>query len=205
VTQLSSSSGQHPPPDVLRSPPLVRITRALETLTALDRGAAVLETAGRATTRRPRLDAALRGTWLGHAAHPMLTDFPLGAWTSATLLSLFGGRRSRPAATGLLAFGIAAAVPTVATGLAEWNAVEGPARRVGVVHAVVNSTALVLYASSLAARLRHRDTPAVLLAVAGGVAATAGGYFGGHLSLVRKIGTADPAFAEPNNPIATTR
>jgi uncharacterized membrane protein len=199
VTRTSPSSSQDTPPDALRSPALVRATRAVEASTALDRGAAVLAVAGHAVSRRPRLDAALRGTWLGHAAHPMLTDFPLGAWTSATLLSLFGGRRSRPAATGLLAFGVAAAVPTVATGLAEWNAVQGPGRRVGVVHAVVNSTALTLYAGSLAARLRHRHTSATLLAVAGGMAATAGGYFGGHLSLVRKVGTADGAFDEPED------
>jgi hypothetical protein len=30
------------------------------------------------------------------------------------------------------------------------------------------------------------------------VVATAGGYFGGHLTLVRKLGTADPAYgADP--------
>jgi uncharacterized membrane protein len=195
-----ASSNQAPPPDALPSPALVRVTRALERATALDRGAAVLARPGRAVSRRPRLDAALRGTWLGHAAHPMLTDFPLGAWTSATLLDLLGGRRSRPAATGLLAFGVAAAVPTALTGLAEWNAVEGRARRIGVVHAAVNSTALLLYAGSLAARLRDRRTSATALAVAGGLTATAGGYFGGHLSLVRKVGTADAEFALPDDP-----
>jgi hypothetical protein len=35
----------------------------------------------------------------------------------------------------------------------------------------------------------------VVLGVGGGLFATLGGYFGGHLTLVRKIGTADPAFS----------
>ena len=38
---------------------------------------------------------ALSGTWLGHAVHPMLTDLPIGFWTSAFTLDLLGGRHSR--------------------------------------------------------------------------------------------------------------
>jgi uncharacterized membrane protein len=146
------------------------------------------------------LDGALRGAWLGHALHPLLTDFPLGSWTSTTLLDLFGGRRSRPAATGLLAFGVATALPTAAAGVAEWRASSAPAQRVGVVHAAVNSTALALYATSLVARARRRQALAVATSVAGGLVATLGGWFGGHLSLVRKIGTADPRFGVGPNP-----
>src|ERR671936_876851 len=28
----------------------------------------------------------LHGTWLGHPLHPVLTDVPIGAWTTAVLL-----------------------------------------------------------------------------------------------------------------------
>jgi uncharacterized membrane protein len=186
---------QAPPPDDLTPPPrLIRVVRALESARFLDLAARGLQPLADAVTRPPKADALLRGSWLGHALHPLLTDFPLGAWTSTTLLDLFGGRRSRPASTGLLAFGVAAAVPTAAAGLAEWRATEGAARRVGVVHAAVNSTALALYTASLVTRLRGRHGKATGLAVAGGLVATTGGYLGGHLSLVRNIGTADPAF-----------
>ena len=126
----------------------------------------------------------------------MLTDFPLGAWMSASLLDLVGGRGARRASRRLIGFGLLAAVPTAVAGLAEWQATSGAARRVGVVHVSVNSTATVLYGSSWLARRRGRHAKGVLLALAGGVFATLGGYFGGHLSLVRKIGTADPALGD---------
>ena len=30
----------------------------------------------------------LHGKWLGHPVHPMITDIPLGAWTTAALLDV---------------------------------------------------------------------------------------------------------------------
>ena len=144
----------------------------------------------------PARREALRGSWFGHAIHPMLTDFPLGSWMSASLLDLVGGRSARGASRRLIGFGLLVSAPTVATGLAEWQATAGGARRVGVVHVGVNSTATLLYASSWVARRRGRHWTGVLLGIGGGVMATLGGYLGGHLSLVRKVGTADPALGD---------
>jgi uncharacterized membrane protein len=144
--------------------------------------------------RSPAAAGALRGLWLGHALHPLLTDFPLGAWMSASFLDLFGGTHARQASQRLVGFGLLAAIPTAAAGLAEWRETGGGARRVGVVHAGVNSTATLLYGSSWLARRRGAHRAAIALGVGGGVVATLGGYFGGHLTLVRKIGTSDPSF-----------
>jgi uncharacterized membrane protein len=173
---------------------LVDGLRRIEEASTLDAPVGAVGAAADRLLASDRLDDALRGAWLGHALHPLLTDFPLGSWTSTTLLDLFGGRRSRPAATGLLAFGVAMALPTAASGVAEWRTGSPPERRVGVIHAAVNGTALALYASSLVARARRRQGVAVATSVLGGVVATVGGYLGGHLSLVRKVGTADPGF-----------
>jgi uncharacterized membrane protein len=156
-------------------------------------GRALAAVARRAVPNRAAEDALL-GTWLGHALHPLLTDFPLGMWMSASLLDLAGGPDARGPARRLVGLGLLAAVPTVAAGLAEWQRTSGPARRVGVVHAAVNATATGLYGSSWLARRRGRHRTGVALGIAGGLVATAGGYFGGHLTLVRKIGSAHPAF-----------
>jgi uncharacterized membrane protein len=132
--------------------------------------------------------------WLGHALHPLLTDFPLGAWMSASFLDLFAGPHARRASQRLVGFGLLVALPTATAGLAEWRDTAGGARRVGVVHAGINTTAMVLYGCSWLARRRRAHRAAVALGVGGGLIATLGGYFGGHLTLVRKIGTADPSF-----------
>jgi len=176
-------------------PFLKRAMRRIYDAQALDRPAAVMAGAADAALHSATVDSALRGEWLGHALHPLLTDLPLGAWTSVSLLDVFGGRRARPAATGLLAFGIATALPTALSGLAEWRRTTGATRRAGVAHAIANSTALALYTFSLVARLRGGHRVGTLLAIAGGVAATAGGYLGGHLSIALKVGTADPSTA----------
>ena len=151
---------------------LVGAVRRLEGEWRLDRPGEALARAADRLAASPRAESALRADWLGHALHPLLTGLPLGAWISASALDLLGGRRARPAARLLLALGVAAALPTAASGLVEWRAAGRPERRVGVVHAAGNSAALALYAASLAARLRGRHGAGVALALAGGAAAT---------------------------------
>jgi uncharacterized membrane protein len=177
----------------LRTPrPLAALLARIEGARALD---PAVEAGMRATAplaRRPGLDAALRGRPMGHAAHPMLTDVPIGSWTSANLVDMAGGRRGRPLAAGLLAVGCVAAAPAIATGVAEWRAAPAEDRRTGLVHAALNAVALALYAASLACRLRRRHGRGVALAAAGTAVASAGGYLGGHMAIARKVGTAWP-------------
>ncbi|MDQ5855911.1 MAG: hypothetical protein M3302_06310 [Actinomycetota bacterium] len=161
---FSSSSQDARPPRGSTFGPFAVVVGRIQGADALDRPAEILRRLTDATLSSHRVRSVLRGKPIGHALHPLLTDFPLGAWTSTSLLDLFDGRRARPAATGLLSFGVVTALPTVLSGLAEWRKTTGPARRVGV---------------------------------AGGFVATVGGYLGGHLSLVLKVGTADPALAKP--------
>jgi uncharacterized membrane protein len=140
------------------------------------------------------VQSLLLGSGTGHAVHPVLTDLPVGLWTSTAVLDLCGGRRSRPAADLLLATGILASVPTALTGLAEWAQTPRPESRVGSLHAALNLAALSLYAVSWTQRRRGRHGRGVAVGLAAMGVASAAGYLGGHLATARKAGSRDPAF-----------
>ena len=162
--------------------------KRLEEAEALDQPAeAVVAVVGPAT--RPRLvKNALSGTWLGHRFHPLLVPLPIGFWSGALIFDLIATRRARWAADVLVGAGIAAAVPTAAAGLSDWSDAEPEGRRVGLVHASVNTLALLCYSASLVARLLGRRKAGVGLGLAGATAISAGGYLGGHLSYVQAVG-----------------
>ena len=148
---------------------------------------------------RGRLGDLLAGTWLGHALHPLLTDLPIGTWTSATFLDLFGGDESDAAADRLVAFGLAAAVPTAVTGMTDWadtTRSDPQVRRIGLVHAGANTAALALFGASLAARRGGHRRRGKLLGLAGMGALTVGGHLGGHLSYSKGVGVDQTTFEE---------
>ncbi len=167
---------------------LLDLVRRIEDAADLD--CVVRSVAGRAgpVLGRPEVRRIAGGQWLGHSVHPLLTDLPLGAWMGASLLDVVGGHRASRGATILVAFGVATALPTALTGVSDWLVVGKRSKRVGVVHAAANGTALLLYTTSLVARLRGRRRKAITLGVMGGLAAIVGGYLGGHLTLVRGAG-----------------
>lgn len=189
-TPTPSRSGVDP------HPVLVEATLQLEQATALDRLVGLLQPAAAALVADQRLADLLHGRFMGHAAHPLLTQVPVGTWASSAILDLIGGRRSRPAATRLIGAGILAAVPTAVTGLAEWAVTtDQPARRVGVVHAVANTVGLLLYTASYRSRRRGHHLRGVGLGMTALSVVSASGFLGAHLSLARKVATRDPAFA----------
>jgi len=136
----------------------------------------------------------LSGTFLGHPLHPVLTDLPIGFWTSAWVLDLIGGRRGRPAAQQLVGLGVLSALPTIAAGLSDWADTVGRPRRVGLVHAAANTVALATYAMSWRARRRGSHLAGVAWGMVGAAAATAGGALGGHLSFALGVGVDNTAF-----------
>jgi nitrite reductase/ring-hydroxylating ferredoxin subunit/uncharacterized membrane protein len=132
----------------------------------------------------------LHGTWLGHPLHPVLTDIPLGAWTAALVLDAASTRdrglaRAADAAIGV---GIAGAASAAVTGLADWQHTSGGDRRVGMGHALLNTTALALYAASLTLRRSGVRGPGRGLAALGFVLATGAAYLGGSLVFKKRIG-----------------
>jgi len=136
----------------------------------------------------------LSGTWLGHALHPLLTDIPIGAYTSAVLLDLAG---EESAADKLIAFGLAATPPVLATGWSDWADSEmgdTAVRRTGLIHAALNGTATVLMGASLVARRGGRRGRGKLLSLAGMALVGGGGWLGGHLSYARGVGVDTTVF-----------
>jgi hypothetical protein len=167
--------------------PLAATVRSIERDTRLDVIARPMQAVAGWLTASPSRRGVLTGRWYGHAVHPFLTDIPIGSWTSASLLDLFGGPEARPSAELLTAIGVVGAIPTVVTGLAEWSQTAGGTRRIGVVHATANAVAVGLYTASWAARRRGRHGKGAALALSGMTAATVGGFLGGHLISVDKV------------------
>jgi nitrite reductase/ring-hydroxylating ferredoxin subunit/uncharacterized membrane protein len=182
--------------EILKAQPEA-LVRPVESASALDPIGTIIGKAARGAFGHGGLKDALSGTWLGHALHPLLTDVVIGSFVSATLLDLLGGDDDGRAAERLIAVGIAAYGPTAATGVNDWadSEIADPAvRRVGLVHAMSNTTALTLYGASLMARRRGCRTRGKVLAAAGAAVLTVGGYLGGHMSYTRGVGPNRTAF-----------
>lgn len=124
----------------------------------------------------------LSGEWLGHPLHPVLTDLPIGFWTTSWLLDIAGRKRSARTSTVMVGLGVATAVPTMAAGLVEFTKLSDAKRSAGVKHMVCNVLATWFYALSFIARLRGKRASGIALGMLGATAATAGGYLGGHLA-----------------------
>jgi nitrite reductase/ring-hydroxylating ferredoxin subunit/uncharacterized membrane protein len=165
------------------------LVERLGAVSALDRAAGPLAAAAKRLIGRGVLKDVLSGTPLGHPLHPVLSDVPIGAFTSAAVLDLFAtGDGNEPAASILIATGVLSAVPTAAAGYADWSETYGEAQRIGLVHAALNAGGVALYAGSLLARLRGDRRAGMLLALSGLAAVGASGYLGGHLSFGHGVG-----------------
>ncbi|MGW6174464.1 Rieske 2Fe-2S domain-containing protein [Arthrobacter sp. NPDC055138] len=175
---------------------LHKLMARIEQTEALDRVAQpVAGLVGRLVKPRP-VRNILSGSYLGHPLHPLMTDLPIGAWTMATLLDTVGGRRAEPAADLLVTAGILTAAPTAWAGLNDWSDTQGEDRRVGLVHAAANASALVCFTASLVARRCGRRGIAKVIALGGFGLLMSGGYLGGHLSYSRGVNVNHTAWRE---------
>jgi nitrite reductase/ring-hydroxylating ferredoxin subunit len=135
----------------------------------------------------------LDGVWLGNPLHPALTDVPIGAWTAAAALDLVGSR----AADDALLVGVLGAIPAALTGLNDWSHLQGDSKRLGTVHALVNSMGLALNVASVFAR---RDGRRGLGKVLSGIAyagALFSAHIGGQLSFGLGVRVNRTAFEHP--------
>jgi nitrite reductase/ring-hydroxylating ferredoxin subunit/uncharacterized membrane protein len=121
----------------------------------------------------------------------ILTDIPIGAWTAGIVfdaLDSMGGRREyRVAADTALSLGLVGAVGAAAAGLTDWQDIDPPARRVGLVHGLLNVASVVLFGSSLLARRRGVRKSGRALAALGYAVSVAAARLGGNLVYEQKI------------------
>lgn len=135
---------------------------------------------------------ALNGTWLGHPLHVVLTDIPLGAWTCAMVFDALAATSKNDsldsAADACIGLGVAGAVLAAVTGLTDWQDVDPPARRVGLVHGVLNLTATALMGTSLLSRRRDNRASGRGFGLLGFLIAGAAAQLGGKLVYDYRVG-----------------
>jgi nitrite reductase/ring-hydroxylating ferredoxin subunit/uncharacterized membrane protein len=121
-----------------------------------------------------------------------MSDVPIGAWSTAAVFDLLdscAGDDKYAAASDLaVSVGVVSAFGVATAGLCDWQHTDRPARRVGVLHALFNSSALLCYIASWLQRRRGDRDAAVATGFLGYALVLAGAWLGGHLSYGERIG-----------------
>ena len=145
----------------------------------------------------------LNGTWLGEPLHVVFTDVPIGAWTVTIMfdaLDLIRNRREFSlAADTSLAIGLMGAAGAAVTGITDWSDVDPPARRLGLIHGLLNVGVTALFATSLVLRKRKSRTGGRVSAALGYALMTVSAHLGGKMVYEQRVGvdrTAGQIFPE---------
>lgn len=142
----------------------------------------------------------LNGTWLGEPLHAALTDVPIGAWTVAIAFDVLDSFRHRRelsvAADTAIAIGLAGSAGAAVTGLADWSDVDPPARRVGMIHALLNMGVTALFTTSLVLRKKKWRDRGRLCAALGYGLLTYSAHLGGKMVYEHRVGVDRTAGAE---------
>jgi nitrite reductase/ring-hydroxylating ferredoxin subunit/uncharacterized membrane protein len=154
------------------------------------------------------LKNAMHGTWLKHPLHPVMTDIPIGAWTTALALDACanGDRGMRRAATFAFGVGLLGALGSAVTGLTDWSETDGRARREGLIHGLLNIAATALTATAFFVRRADADDNARGFAWAGYAIAVGSAYLGGDLVYAQRIGVTHAVTDQPDTftPVAAS-
>lgn len=139
------------------------------------------------------LGSMLRGEQIGHRAHPMMTDLPIGFLTSSFVVDLVGGKSGRKVSQRLIGLGLLSAIPTAMTGAVDYHdaASDPRIRRVGVVHGIGNLLVMFLYFRSWRSRRHGHHLRGLVWGALGGAAASFTGYLGGHMAFARGANVED--------------
>lgn len=134
----------------------------------------------------------LNGTWLGSPLHAVLTDIPIGAWTVAMVFDALGMIDSRYefalAADTSIAIGLAGAAGAAITGVTDWSDVDPPARRLGLIHGLLNIGATTLFATSLILRKKKARNEGRGFAALGYALMSFSAHLGGKMVYEHRVG-----------------
>jgi nitrite reductase/ring-hydroxylating ferredoxin subunit/uncharacterized membrane protein len=134
----------------------------------------------------------LNGTWLGEPLHAVLTDIPIGAWTVAIMfdaLDLTSHRREFSlAADTSLAIGLMGAAGAAVTGITDWSDVDPPARRLGLIHGLLNVGVTALFTTSFTLRKKKLRTGGRVSAVLGYSLLSWSAHLGGKMVYEQRVG-----------------
>jgi nitrite reductase/ring-hydroxylating ferredoxin subunit/uncharacterized membrane protein len=148
---------------------------------------------------------AVHGVWLGHPLHPVFTDVPIGAWTTALALDAAanGDAGMRRAATFAMGVGLVGAVGAAVSGLTDWSETGGQSRRSGLVHGLLNIAATTLFATAYVLRRKDSHDGGRKCAWAGYAIAAGAAYLGGDLVYAQRVGVthADASLPEKFTPV----
>lgn len=158
----------------------------LEHVAALDALVSPVQRFFRQNIQPQFLRDLLHGVPVGHPAHPVLVQVPIGLWLSAVVLDHLPG--AQHSADALLGLGTVAAVPAAAAGWTDWSELNPSPARVGAVHALANSVGIALFVGSLAARRSGCRGLGRGLALLGISSVGIAGVLGGHLSFAQASG-----------------
>ena len=134
---------------------------------------------------------------LGHPVHPMVIVFPLGLLPAAVACDIIylvhGGPQWAHIAYWLIAAGVLSGLFAAIFGFADWLALDNGtrAKRIGLWHAIVMDTVIVLFAISWWLRRSDPNAPTTLAIGLGIVAvcfALFGGWLGGELVYRLSVG-----------------
>jgi nitrite reductase/ring-hydroxylating ferredoxin subunit/uncharacterized membrane protein len=182
---------------VMDSPAIDRVAEPLSKAVR-----AAYESAGSAGAQ---LKDVAHGVWLGHPLHPVFTDLPLGAWTTALALDCAanGDPGMRRAATFAMGVGLVGALGSAVTGLTDWSETQGQARRTGLLHGLMNVTATTLFATAFAMRQRDSHDNGRAAAWTGYAVMLGAAWLGGNLVYDQRLGVtnADAELPEEFTPV----
>jgi uncharacterized membrane protein len=136
----------------------------------------------------------LQGRWLGHPLHPALVHLPTALWPAALLFDLLsltelGGPIPVQISYYAILTGLVVALVAAVAGLADWADIkpDKPAKKLGLVHLVLNLIVVALFALNLWLRAQLPPTTATVplsligLTLVADLILLVSGYLGGRM------------------------